>query len=231
MTIPEDALDNPVWFSLTDCHFNQAIDYGHVKFFHPDYGPFGAFINNEDTSIAIEKHAELINEFFIVGDKPKMPRYFKEPIEYIGLQMIIYNKINHPITETIVELTESHYDDLINLVKLVYPEYFKPKTNALGRYYGIYKEGKLIAVTGERMQTNDFIEISAVITHPDHTGKSYAKQLIAHTVEAILKKNKIPFLHVDETNLGPIQLYKKLGFITRRKFSFWKISSENKDGN
>ena len=226
MVIPEDALDNPVWFSLTDCHFNQAIDYGNVKFFHPDYGPFGAFINNEDTSHAIEKYAKLITDFFIVGNKPKMPLHFKEPIEYIGLQMIIYNKINYPVTENIIELTESNYDDLIDLVKLVYPEYFKSKTNELGQYYGIYKDKKLVAVTGERMQTNDFIEISAVITHPDHTGNGYAKQLISHTVEGILKKGKIPFLHVDQTNLGPIKLYKKLGFTTRRKFSFWKISSK-----
>ncbi|WP_303318017.1 GNAT family N-acetyltransferase [Flavivirga abyssicola] len=223
MAIPETPLDNPVWFSLTDCHYDYAIDYGNVKFFQPDYGPFGAFINNEDTSLAIEKHAKLITDFFIVGDKPKMPLHFKEPVEYIGLQMIIYNKINYPITEAIVELTESHYDDLIHLVKLVYPEYFKSKTNTLGRYYGIYKDKKLVAVTGERMQTNDFIEISAVITHPDYTGKGYAKQLITHTVEGILKKDKVPFLHVDQTNLGPIQLYKKLGFITRRKFSFWRI--------
>ncbi len=226
MAIPEDALDNPVWFSLTDIHFNETIDYGNVKFFHPDYGPFGAFINNEDTSIAIEKHAELIDDFFIVGDKPKMPVHFKEPIEYIGLQMIIYNKINYPITETIVELTESHYDDLIDLVKLVYPEYFKSKTNTLGQYFGIYKDGKLVAITGERMQTKNFIEISAVITHPDYTGNGFAKQLIAYTVEIILKKGKIPFLHVDQTNLGPIKLYEKLGFTIRRKFSFWKITHE-----
>ncbi|TGV00827.1 GNAT family N-acetyltransferase [Flavivirga rizhaonensis] len=226
MTIPEDALDNPVWFSLTDCHYDYAIDYGDVKFFQPDYGPFGAFINNADTSLAIEKHAKLITDFFIVGDKPKMPLHFKEPVEYIGLQMIIYNKINYPITEAIIELTESHYDDLINLVKLVYPEFFKSKTNTLGQYYGIYKDKKLVAVTGERMQTNDFIEISAVITHPDYTGKGYAKQLITHTVESILEKDKVPFLHVDQTNLGPIQLYKKLGFITRRKFSFWRIRCE-----
>ncbi len=224
MLTPEDTLDNPVWFSLTDIHFNEAIDYGGVKFFHPDYAPFGAFINNADTSNAIEKHAKLINDFFIVGDKPKMPAHFKEPIEYIGLQMIIYNKINFPITENIVELTESHYDNLIGLIKLVYPEYFKPKTNALGQYFGIYKDGKLVAITGERMQTKNFIEISAVITHPDYTGNGFAKQLIAHTVEGIIKKGKTPILHVDQTNLGPIKLYKKLGFSIRRKFSFWKIT-------
>ena len=219
----ELPLDNPVWSSLTEHQFNVAIDYGNVKFYHPDYAPFGAFINNQDTSTAIEAHSKLIKDFFIVGNKPKLPVHFNNPKEYIGLQMIVYNRINYPITENIIELTDTHYDDLIQLIKLVYPEFFKSKTQKLGQYFGIFKEGKLVAATGERMQTTNFIEISAVITHPKHTGNGYAKQLITYTANGIFRKNKIPFLHVDETNLGPIKLYKKLGFTIRRTFSFWRI--------
>lgn len=221
----ESPLDNPVWFSLTEHQHQQAIDYGNVKFYHPDYAPFGAFINYEDTTKAIAKHAQLITDFFIVGDAPKMPPHLKPPKQYVGLQMIIYNTINHHITEKIVELTDAHYHDLIKLIKLVYPEYFKSKTQKLGQYFGIYKNGELVAATGERMQTHHFIEISAVITHPEHTGHGYAKQLITHTAKGIFNKGKIPFLHVDETNTNAIQLYKTLGFSTRRKFSFWKIST------
>ncbi|WP_242084573.1 GNAT family N-acetyltransferase [Aestuariivivens sediminis] len=220
----ERPLDNPVWYALTEHQFNEAIDYGNVKFYHPDYAPFGAFINDHDTSAAIEKHARLIRDFFIVGEKPRLPIHFKPPKQYIGLQMINYNRINHPITEGITELTDSHYDDLIRLIKLVYPEYFKSKTQQLGQYYGIYKNGELVAAAGERMQTRNFIEISAVITHPHHTGKGFAKQLMAHTAEHIFNKGKVPFLHVDETNTNAIQLYLKMGFTIRRRFSFWKIS-------
>lgn len=221
----ETELDNPVWNALTDVHFKQCIDYGNVKFYQPDYTPFGAAITNEeDSSKAIEKHSKLIKDFFIVGSIPKMPLNYKPAIKYVGYQMIIYENINNPINEDIIELKNTHYNQLIALIKLVYPEYFKPKTNTLGTYYGIFKEGKLIAVTGERFQTKNFIEISAVITHPDYTGKGYAKQLVTHAVNAILKKNKTPFLHVDVTNLGPIALYKKLGFTIRRELEFWKIS-------
>lgn len=222
----EAALDNPVWFALTEKHDHQCIDYGNVKFYHPDYTPFGALIKNQDASEAIEKHSKLIKDFFIVGSKPKMPPSFKPPIQYVGLQMIIYNKINYPITETIIQLDNSHYQDLIALIKLAYPEYFKEKTNTLGRYFGIYKNKKLVAIAGERMQTNSFTEISAVITHPNHTGNGYAKQLLTYISNKIFEKNKTPFLHVDQTNLGPISLYKKLGFITRRKLEFWKISRD-----
>jgi predicted GNAT family acetyltransferase len=106
----------------------------------------------------------------------------------------------------------------------VYPEYFKKKTYTLGNYYGIYIDNQLVAVTGERMQMNDFIEVSAVITHPDHTGKGYAKQLVAHTVNAIIAQNKTPFLHVSEANIGAVKLYEKLGFQTRKKISIWNIT-------
>lgn len=57
----------------------------------------------------------------------------------------------------------------------------------------------------------------------NHTGKGYAKQLTAHTVNAIFDQNKTPFLHVAETNSNAIALYEKLGFTTRRKISFWNI--------
>ena len=223
--INEAVLDNPVWFALTEMHHKHCIDYGNVKFYQTDFTPFGAFINNEDTTDAIEKHSKLIKDFFIVGKKPKTPSTFKPPIRYVGLQMILYSKIDFPITEHIIELNETHYQDLLGLIKEVYPEYFKEKTNTLGRYYGVYENQRLVAITGERMQTNNFTEISAVITHPDFSGKGYAKQLITHTSNKIFDKNKTPILHVDETNLGPINLYKKLGFITRRKLEFWKISS------
>jgi hypothetical protein len=78
--------------------------------------------------------------------------------------MIISEPIDIPIIDTIIELEERNREDLLELVKLVYPEYFKSKT--LGNYYGIYKDDQLVAVTGERMQMSDFIEVSAVITHP-----------------------------------------------------------------
>lgn len=225
MKIDETVLDNPVWFSITEKHTQQAIDYGNIKIYHPDFTPFGAFINEEDTAKAIEAYSKLAPSFFMVGDKPKMPSSLKPAIKYVGLQMIIRHKINHPITENIIELNESHYNELMDLVDVAYPDFFKPKTNTLGRYFGIFKNEKLVAITGERMQTEHFTEISGVITHPDHVGNGYAKQLVTHTANTIFKDNKTPFLHVDQTNLGPINLYKKLGFKIRRKLEFWQINN------
>jgi len=223
--INEAVLDNPVWYALTETHQKYSVDFGNVKFYNSDYTPFGAFINNIDTCTAIEKFSKSSKDFFIVGNEPKVPSHLKPAIKYVGLQMIIYNRIDYPITESIIELNETHYEDLMGLIEVAFPDFFRKKTNTLGRYYGIYKNKKLVAIAGERMQTKNFIEISAVATHPNFLGNGYAKQLVTHASNKILTKNKTPFLHVDQTNLNPINLYKKLGFITRRKLEFWKITS------
>lgn len=217
-------LDNPTWYSLSETHQEFAVDYNTIKFYHPDYCPFGGYITTENISKSIDAYSELADNFFIVGEKPLLSNQLELKKELICLQMILNNRLDIEITETIVPLTTSeHIDALFELVSLVQPGYFKRKTAQLGNYFGIFKDNKLIAVTGERMKMNDFTEVSAIVTHPDHTGKGYAKQLITHAVNTIFDQNKIPYLHVVESNIGAIKLYEKLGFVTRRKMSLWHI--------
>ena len=227
MKIQDDKkLDNPVWFSVSETHQSFVVEYGSVKFYHPDYCPFGGFEKVNAIAKSIDEYSEMVDSFFIVGEKPELSNLLKLNKELVCLQMIVYNPIDIAINDPIVKLTDEHIDALYELVNLVQPGYFKKKTALLGNYYGIFKNGELVAVTGERMQMNDFIEVSAVVTHPNHTGKGYAKQLVVHTVNEIFKQNKIPYLHVIEDNKGAIQLYEKLGFTIRRKISFWNITKQ-----
>ena len=219
----ENKLDNPVWYSLCETHKDHSIGDSSIKFYHPDYCPFGGFANETNITEAIAEYSSLTDNFFIVGEQPPLPTSLQFKNELVCDQMIIFNKINIECTENIVKLTEEHAEELLQLVNLVQPGYFKKKTASLGNYFGIFQNNMLVAVTGERMQMNTFIEISAVVTHPDHTGKGYAKQLVAHTTNNIFAQQKIPYLHVSATNTGAIQLYKKLGFSLRRKISFWNI--------
>ena len=225
-TQDDKKLDNPVWFSLSETHQNFAVDYGSVKFYHPDYCPFGGFEKGNAIAKSIDEYSEMVDSFFIVGEKPELSNLLKLNKELVCLQMIVCNPIDIAINDPIVKLTDEHIDALYELVNLVQPGYFKKKTALLGNYYGIFKNEELVSVTGERMQMNDFIEVSAVVTHPNHTGKGYAKQLVTHTVNEIFKQNKIPYLHVIEVNKGAIQLYEKLGFTIRRKISFWNITKQ-----
>lgn len=97
----------------------------------------------------------------------------------------------------------------------------------MGAYFGIFNNGKLVAVTGERMKMQDATEISAVVTHPDYSGRGYAKQLVAFVAHKIQMEHKLPFLHVAETNIPAIGLYEKLGFEHRIKMNFLFIVGSN----
>ena len=224
-----EKLDNPVWYSLSETHKGISINYHNVKFYDPAYCPFGGFIETNNVASQIDEYSKLTNHFFIVGEKPVFSKKISLKKELVCLQMILEKRIEINIGEKIIELGDTLAEALSSLVNEVQPGYFKKKTNLMGNYFGVIKEGKLVAVTGERMKMNGFTEVSAVVTHPFYTGKGFAKQLVAHTANKIFDENKTPYLHVAETNFDAIRLYENLGFKTRRKMSFWDL--EIRPGN
>lgn len=223
MIAEDKKLDNPVWHSLSEIHRNFAIDYNQTKFYQPDYCPFGAFSNIEGIEGAIDAYSNLADNFFIVGEKPSHSNSLTLKKELVCDQMIIHHRINADIKDEIIKLTKKDATALFQLVNLVQPGYFRTNTFLLGDYYGIFKDDQLLAVAGERLKMNNYTEISAVVTHPNHTGNGYAKQLVAHVVNNVFNQDKTPYLHVAETNTSAIRLYEKLGFLLRRKISFWNL--------
>ncbi len=217
-------LDNPAWYSLSETHQDFAVDYNTLKFYRPDYCAFGGWIANAgNISSGIDSYAVLAESFFIIGERPALSPQLKINKEIICLQMVLNSRTNAVIKDEIIMLGTAHTEELYELVNLVQPGYFNRKTALLGNYVGIFKEEKLVAVTGERMKMNGFTEVSAVVTRPGYTGKGYAKQLLAHTTGNIFSQHKIPYLHVIEDNEPAIRLYQQLGFTTRRKISFWQV--------
>ena len=217
-------LDNPVWHSLNEKHADFSVDYNGGKFYKPAYCSFGGFVNFNHFAASLNDYAKETNNFFVVGDIPQYRDELTIRQKLICNQMVLNKPIDQEIHEEIVALkTDTQKKELFDLVNLVQPGYFNKNTGDLGCYFGIYKNNKLIATTGERMKMNKYTEISAVVTHPEYTRKGYAKQLIKYTADTIFSENKIPYLHVLESNIGAIQLYEKLGFVTRRKISFWNF--------
>lgn len=218
-----NKLDNPVWYSLSETHHKFALGNESIQFYHPDYCPFGGLINSANTASTIDDYSRMCEHFFVVGKMPVLPKSLRLLKELVCCQMILGDMIEMNTNDEIVPLEPKHSNDLFELVNRVQPGYFREKTHCMGNYFGIFKRDKLISVSGERMQMNNWIELSAVVTDPNHSGKGYAKQLVAHTANNIFRQNKIPFLHVAESNFAAIGLYEKLGFRTRRKISFWNL--------
>jgi predicted GNAT family acetyltransferase len=117
----------------------------------------------------------------------------------------------------IVALTASDLPEMIALTELTQPGPFSRRTREMGDYFGIRRDGKLVAMAGGRLQVPGYTEISAICTHPAHLGRGYAAALTARMIGRILERGERPFLHVRPENTRAVALYERLGFETRRQ--------------
>ena len=134
-------------------------------------------------------------------------------------QMVYEYPVESYITknsELIVPLTDEHITEMLELTALTRPGPFLQRTIEFGNYFGIFIDGRLAAMSGQRMHPVPYLEVSAVCTHPDFRGKGYAKALMLHVMKLIVERSFIPFLHVLTSNTGAIQLYESIGYCVRR---------------
>jgi len=221
----DNTLKNPVWHSLSETQNAFSLAYEGVKFYNPEICTFGAFTDASKTYKALNEYAKLTDNFFLVSEN-ETPTFDKNRIvldrKIECCQMVLENLIEIDITEKIIPLTNKHLTDIHNLIWLVMPGYYQKRTFEMGHYFGIFKNNELVAISGQRMQTNKWIEISAIVTHPNHTRKGYAKQLTAHATNEIIKENKLPILHTNKGNLA-LGLYESLGFTITREMNWWSF--------
>lgn len=223
MTSIDKKLKNPVWHSLNETHHKYIITYDGVHFYHPDVCTFGAFTDVSKTAAALNAYSKLSKNFFLVSEN-QVPLIDSNNVvlekKIDGCQLVLDVFVDVKITEEIFPLTQKHMDEIYKLIWLVMPGYYQKKSFDMGRFFGIFKDQKLVSISGQRLQTDDFVEVSAVVTHPDYTRQGFAKQLVAHTTKEILKQKKLPVLHTDKGNTA-IPLYEKLGYKITRDMNWW----------
>jgi predicted GNAT family acetyltransferase len=113
---------------------------------------------------------------------------------------------------------------MIALAELTEPGPFRARTHELGQFWGIRREGRLVAMAGERMKLPGFTELSGVCVHPDWRGHGFARDLSAFVAGAIAARGETPFLHVFADNRAAIRLYEQLGFTARREMAIQAIT-------
>src|SRR5690606_16567927 len=128
-----------------------------------------------------------------------------------------------PEGREVAEPGASQQADAIGLTALVYPHYFRRRTADLRRYCGSYVVGRPAAMVGERLGPDDTRELSAICTHPDFTGRGYARRVTAMLANDNLERGCLPFLHVSHENTRALELYAKLGFRHRADIGFWSL--------
>ena len=120
----------------------------------------------------------------------------------------------------VLELGDADAPEMLELATLTRPGPYRARTHALGDFIGVRRDGRLIAMAGQRLRIDGFIEISAVCTHPDHQGRGLARALMRRQAERILAAGETPFLHAAHDNTGAIGLYESLGFRVRARVAY-----------
>jgi GNAT superfamily N-acetyltransferase len=219
----KEKLKNPVWYSLNETHNTFLLEFDGVQFYQPDVCVFGAFFDASKTAKALNEYSKIADRFFLVAENQTPIIDTNNVIlekKIDGCQMVLENLIDLKITENIVLLTDDYIDEIYDLIWLVMPGFYKRRGFEMGKYFGIFKDSKLVSITGQRMQTDDFIEVSGVVTHPNYTKRGYAKQLVAYTTKDILKEKKLPILHTNKGNTA-IPIYEKIGYKLTRDMNWW----------
>ncbi|MGW4487577.1 GNAT family N-acetyltransferase [Amycolatopsis sp. NPDC004368] len=110
------------------------------------------------------------------------------------------------------DLTAADVPAMRALADLTAPGPFRDRTIDLGGYVGIWRDGTLAAMAGERFSAPGWTEVSAVCTHPAFRGQGLATRLMRAVATNIRARGDEVFLHVVSTNTGAIALYERLGF-------------------
>jgi ribosomal protein S18 acetylase RimI-like enzyme len=217
-------LDNPAWYALTEKHACFAVGTGQCKRYDPGIVLFAGL---EPGAIGIFSQLDAVfdlnDSFFLFDEFPSLPENYQTEVLVECLQMICKKPVHTNISEEIVQLEETNTEEMFALVSAVFPGYYLLHTNRLGHYFGIFKDGRLVAMAGERLCMDGLTEVSAVVTHPAYTGRGYAQQLLTHIHKKHLEEGNVSFLHTGASNERAIKIYELLGYEKRRIMPVTKI--------
>jgi len=220
-----NALDNPIWESLTSVHANMARSNGSARRYANQVSPLAAM--SKPTPTAFSDLATLVKPEEHVGLFTSEPFQVADDWETIRsrpIEQMICTELKWAAQSSPLELGRSDVPEMLALTAATEPGPFLAETIQMGRYFGIRSnDGRLIAMAGERLKLDGFTEISAVCTAPEFRGRGFARTLVTYLVAQALNEGKMPFLHVKAEN-GPKFLYQKLGFRVRRTIHLTVVS-------
>lgn len=220
-------LDNPFWASLQSRHRGIAQAQGGLRRFPAAFAPFLAVAaEGEEVDDALAALLPAGETGYWLGVLPRISQDWRlqrfDPLA----QMVCDARLPVPDGPEVIELGAAERADVLALTALVYPHYFRERTMELGRYFGIYQDGRLGAMIGERLGTDAHQEISAICTHPDFNGRGYARRLLALLNNDVLERGLMPFLHVSYANTRAKRLYEQMGYRTRYDIAFWSLQRQ-----
>jgi ribosomal protein S18 acetylase RimI-like enzyme len=215
-------LDNPIWTALTTKQVQVAHGSALARRFPPEMTLLGALAAN--TAMAFDSLAQLIQ-------RDAVTLYFSTPPQLAaGWSVVRAVELHQMVKEDgavpamaaqhePMELTPADVPEMSEIYAATRPgRTLCPKIQKLGTFVGIRHEGRLVAMGGIRLHLAGYREITTVATLPEFEGRGYGTAIVMALMSRIQAKGERPFLTVRTDNERAIWIYKKLGFVERRRF-------------
>ena len=215
-------LDREVWHMLTGRQAHLALGGAAAKRIDPRYGPFAAL--RQGVEEARQALLDLVPErddevWFVEPEAVEAPYGLVVRRSAVLLQMIAGEQpgpAERRDPEAVL-LGDAHSEAMTALALATRPGPWAELTRCYGPFYGIFREGRLAAMAGERMLPGPGLaELSGVCTRPQFRGAGLARRLMLHVMAGFRARGDRPYLHTYADNTAAIALYHKLGFRERR---------------
>jgi predicted GNAT family acetyltransferase len=223
-------LDTPIWSALATRHGHLRQGGSFARRYCPEMAPFAAVVS--DTATAWQEFHRLLQpgeQARLIALNPIEPTHGLQAEQVAVLHQMVA-AIRAPDSAhdaAVLRLNHLDAEEMLDLAAKTKPGPFARRTHQMGNYIGIRERGQLIAMAGERMLIDGYVEISAVCVRDEYRGKGLAGRLVNALRRGIEARRDTPFLHVRSNNQAAIGLYERLGFEVRQAFRLIAIKRTN----
>jgi ribosomal protein S18 acetylase RimI-like enzyme len=218
-------LDAAPWASLTGPHAHVALGSGLARRYPTDVSPFAAVAAPADP-----RSWRDLRELYAADEVAVLsgPTGFASDLSsgwvpdgvIPGVQLVATDALRTAPADDAFVVGAADAAEAMELVLRTEPGPFRPRTHELGTYLGLHRDGRLVALAGERLHPEGWTEISAVCTDPAYRRQGLASRLVRGVADLIRARDETPFLHTGAANTRAIDLYLAMGFVLRREVDF-----------
>jgi ribosomal protein S18 acetylase RimI-like enzyme len=215
------VLDDMAWHALTGPHvaLAESAGGGTARRYRDDIAPFcGVERLDRDGWGAL---AELVGPkgvaVFLRGGVEATPSGWTELLREPATQYVAGELVEPPTNAgEVVELTGDDVPEMLRLAAETDPGPFGPHSHVTGRWFGVRRGGRLVAMAGERMRVEGFGEVSGVCVDPSVRGEGLGAVVTLAAAHGIHERGDRAMLHVRAGNETAHRLYRRVGFEVRR---------------
>lgn len=213
-----DPLINPAWYGLLSHQADLGRREGSAARYRPDVSVFAALETGADISalLPLLSAGDTVGLLSPEGAEIQARPPFEQIARIKVTQMVCHEPAIGALGPAGADLGPADNQNMLALALATDPGPFAINTRSMGRYVGVYEQGALVAMAGERFRLPGWTEISGVCTSEAARGKGLAKRLMVNLMQGIYANGDKAFLHVrvgSPSEQAALHAYAQLGFV------------------